>query len=239
MLRALPSPSSGALRDGNQGAISQISGGLKDGSTSHTHPASQSTNPEPQKHKDQWDQGVWESHRSSVFLSPALCAPQVPSTARNIHGTGIKLKIPARKTILNSSSDVALLNKKSRRNHSTSQADSQHERDEGVPPPPIPNDTDKETGKSRRIQRFFSSIRSKPAQSQEKQGAVKTRCAKNVTALPTLEAFLGRAGNFQIQLFDLGIVLLPGSVGKRGREQQVKDALKVSFPRFSKDKVKK
>lgn len=155
MLRALPSPSSGALRDGNQRAISQISGGLKDGSTSHTHPASQSTNPEPQTHKDQWDQGVWESHRSSVFLSPALRAPQVPSTAGNIHGTGIKLKIPARKTILNSSSDVALLNKKSRRNHSTSQPDSQHERDEGVPPPPIPNDTDKETGKSRSIQRFF------------------------------------------------------------------------------------
>lgn len=106
-------------------------------------------------HKDQSDQGVWKSHRSSVFLSPALCIPQVPSTARNTHGTGIKLKIPARKTILNSSSDITPLNKKSRRNHSTSQPDSQHKRDEGVPPPPILNDTDKEIGKSRRIQRLF------------------------------------------------------------------------------------
>lgn len=62
------------------------------------------------------------------------------------------------------------------------------------------------------------------------------RCAKNVTALPTLEAFLGRAGDFQIKPFDLGIVLLPGSVGKRGREQHIKDPLKVSFPRFTKEK---
>lgn len=62
------------------------------------------------------------------------------------------------------------------------------------------------------------------------------RRAENVTALPTLEAFLGRAGIFQIKRFDLGIVLLPGSVGEMGREQHTKDPLKVSFPRFTKGK---
>lgn len=65
------------------------------------------------------------------------------------------------------------------------------------------------------------------------------RRAKNVTAPPTLEAFLGRAGIFQIKRFDLGIVLLPGSVGKTGREQHIKDLFKVSSPRFTKDTGKK
>lgn len=130
---------------------------LKDGSTSHTH----STNTKHQMHKDQWDQGVWKSHHSSIFLCPgfytALCIPELSSTTGNIHGTAIKLKIPARKTILNSSSDITLVNTKSRRNYSTSQPDFQHKRDEGVPPPPIPNDTDKETEKNAKNPKIFPS----------------------------------------------------------------------------------
>lgn len=99
---------------------------------------------------------------------------------------------------------------------------------------PLPYPTDKETEKSAKNPKIFFLLQEQTCtQSQEKQGIVKMRCAKNVPALPTLEAFLGRAGISQIQRFDLGIVLLPGPVGKMGREQHIQDPLKVSLPRFT------
>lgn len=137
-LRVLPSLSSAALRDGNQGATSRICHGQEPEGQEHIpHPPQQP----PHKYKTSNAQrsvgprSLGKPPLIRVSLSWFL-GSTLSSTAGNIHGTAIKLKIPARKTILNSSSDITLLNKKSRRNPSTSQPDFQR------------NDTDKETEKS-------------------------------------------------------------------------------------------
>lgn len=123
---------SGALRDENRGAISQICVGQE--------PEGQEHIPHPPHHPFHKCKTSNAQRSRSLEKLPLVCISLSPgfyaalsTTAGKIHGTAIKLKIPARKTILNSSSDVLLLNKKSRRNHSASQSDFQERRGSSSP----------------------------------------------------------------------------------------------------------